>query len=100
MFPQDRPYHVLKFEPILDNPALVHHMILYSVPEFVDKEYFPCGETPPGAFPLYAWAVGMDPFETPENVGFRVGQGGSTGQYCLVLITHGALRCCHSVHCA
>lgn len=74
MFPQDRPYHVLKFEPILENPAYVHHMILYSVPEYVDKEYFPCGESPPGAFPLYAWAVGMDPFETPENVGFRVGQ--------------------------
>ncbi len=75
MFPQDRPYHVLKFEPILDNPAYVHHMILYSVPEYVDKEYFSCGETPPGAFPLYAWAVGMDTFETPENVGFRVGRG-------------------------
>jgi hypothetical protein len=86
MFPQDRPYHVLKFEPILDNPALVHHMILYSVPEFVDKEYFPCGETPPGAFPLYAWAVGMDPFETPENVGFRVGQDAVT-QY-IVLEIH------------
>jgi dopamine beta-monooxygenase len=79
MFPLDRPYHVVKFEPILDNPALVHHMILYSVPEFVSQEYFPCGETPAGAFPLYAWAVGMDAFETPEDVGFRVGQSMSTG---------------------
>eukprot|EP00029_Vermamoeba_vermiformis_P009811 TRINITY_DN5025_c0_g1_i1.p1 TRINITY_DN5025_c0_g1~~TRINITY_DN5025_c0_g1_i1.p1 ORF type:complete len:918 (+),score=220.33 TRINITY_DN5025_c0_g1_i1:175-2928(+) len=86
MFPQDRPYHVLKFEPILENPAYVHHMILYSVPEYVDKEYFPCGESPPGAFPLYAWAVGMDPFETPENVGFRVGQNAVT-QY-IVLEIH------------
>ena len=68
-------YYGLKFEAILDNPDVVHHMILYNCPgegavsQFraapAEEEGMQCPT------PMYSWAVGGGAFCTPSpEVGF------------------------------
>lgn len=73
-FPATKEFHITKFTPIKSNQQVLHHMILYSTEEWLGDDYFECPSMPSGSSPLYAWAVGGEAFEPPENVGFRVGK--------------------------
>jgi len=70
--------HAVKFEPIVDNKNLVHHMIIYSCQKDLDvnaKEY-ECVEMQKDCEYVQGWAVGAGTVYTPDNVGVRIG-----GQY-------------------
>ncbi|CAD7957012.1 unnamed protein product [Amoebophrya sp. A25] len=69
--------YVTRIEPLIDNKALLHHIILYSCPELTP-------ETMPstiydvlmidGCLALIAWAVGSNGIQFPENVAFKLGE--------------------------
>lgn len=73
--PTDKPYHMTRFEPIVDDPSIVHHITLFAWPEGVDMEDKPwdCKSPHPDSIIVYFWGVGMDPFEYPSEAGYRVG---------------------------
>uniref|UniRef100_A0A672I0U6 Monooxygenase, DBH-like 1, like n=1 Tax=Salarias fasciatus TaxID=181472 RepID=A0A672I0U6_SALFA len=77
-FPKlDKKHHVYLIEPVIDNPDIVHHMLLYRCPPFVTEQYDnPCyrGDQGDACFVVVAsWGVGGEIFEFLENVGIPVG---------------------------
>ncbi|KAM8831476.1 DBH-like monooxygenase protein 2 homolog [Spinachia spinachia] len=79
------PYHIHQIEPVIKNPDLVHHMLLYRCPPFVMEPYDnPCymGDVGDACFGVVAaWAVGGGVFELPEDVGIPVGGADSNTLY-------------------
>ncbi|XP_028253404.1 DBH-like monooxygenase protein 2 homolog [Parambassis ranga] len=77
-FPQlNTAHHIYQIVPVIDNPDIVHHMLLYSCPVYVTELHEgQCYMGDPGdaCFGVVAsWGVGGQAFEFPENVGFRIG---------------------------
>ncbi|KAL6066741.1 deleted 1 base in 1 codon [Balamuthia mandrillaris] len=74
-FPNDKKYHAIKIDPIVDS-HLVHHMILYSCVAPQDFTAGPCA----GAMrtecvnPWALWAVGSPGVIYPENAGLPFGK--------------------------
>ena len=77
-FPQDETYHVTSFDRIDDSEGIVHHMILYKSPIPANKCFRECLNMPSDSQLVWAWAVGMDAFPMPPDVGFPVGKFTST----------------------
>eukprot|EP01128_Nolandella_sp_AFSM9_P007026 TRINITY_DN374_c0_g2_i1.p1 TRINITY_DN374_c0_g2~~TRINITY_DN374_c0_g2_i1.p1 ORF type:complete len:1008 (-),score=217.47 TRINITY_DN374_c0_g2_i1:156-2915(-) len=78
-FPIDRNYHIVKIEPIVDDPALVHHISLYaSDAPYSRDEFFACQMTQKIYHPyyIYFWGIGMPPYYYPDDMGFKVGRDG------------------------
>ncbi|XP_034383025.1 DBH-like monooxygenase protein 2 homolog isoform X2 [Cyclopterus lumpus] len=79
------PYHIYQFEPVIEHPDLVHHILLYRCPSFVKDPYDkPCymGDIGDACFGVVAaWAVGGGVFELPENMGIPVGGADSNAFY-------------------
>lgn len=75
----DQDYHIIEFDPILDNQLMLHHMILYETANYTGDDYFDCSSMPKGSSPLYTWAVGGIRYELPSHVGFRIGK--TAGKY-------------------
>nr|XP_015802787.2 DBH-like monooxygenase protein 2 homolog [Nothobranchius furzeri] len=69
--------HIYQIEPIIENPTVVHHMLLYRCPTFVEAPYDnECymGHIGDACFAVMAsWAVGGGSFELPENTGIPIG---------------------------
>ncbi|XP_052390511.1 DBH-like monooxygenase protein 2 homolog isoform X2 [Carassius gibelio] len=72
----DRKQHIYRIEPVITNPDLVHHMLLYrcppSVTEPFEEECYTgvdgvCMET------VAVWGVGGGTFEFPEVAGLPIG---------------------------
>jgi hypothetical protein len=62
--PNDKSYHLIRFEPLINNPDMVHHMILYSsIEDFSARGYFRCSTMPQGSLPMFAWGLGVEAFE-------------------------------------
>ncbi|XP_075940786.1 DBH-like monooxygenase protein 2 homolog [Anarhichas minor] len=78
-------YYIYQIEPLIENPDIVHHMLLYRCPSFVTETYDkPCfmGDMGDACFEaVAAWAVGGGVFELPENVGIPVGGADSDTLY-------------------
>lgn len=75
-FPVDRTYHIVKFEPIIDDPALVHHISLYAADgPYSQETYFDCKMNQPiyHTYYIYFWGIGMPAYYYPADIGFRVG---------------------------
>lgn len=85
--PQDKKYHVVRAEPILNSshPHLVHHMILYTCLQDLDPVFLNSTSTGP---PVCAsgmqqkgmcysfwilWAVGGGPMQMPPEAGMPMG---------------------------
>uniref|UniRef100_A0A668A0Y1 Monooxygenase, DBH-like 1, like n=1 Tax=Myripristis murdjan TaxID=586833 RepID=A0A668A0Y1_9TELE len=70
-------HHIYRIEPIIEHHDIVHHMLLYGCPSFVNETYNgPCyrGDTGDHCFRVVAaWAVGGGVYEFPENAGIPVG---------------------------
>ncbi|XP_037304540.2 DBH-like monooxygenase protein 2 homolog [Pungitius pungitius] len=79
------PYHIYQIEPVIKNPDLVHHILLYRCPSYVTEPYDrPCymgdvGDTCFGV--VAAWGVGGGVFELPEDVGIPIGGADSNTLY-------------------
>jgi len=80
--------HIVRFEAIVDQQAVLHHMVLYTL----NEGYAPYSSTPIGcnmpsnAIPIFAWGPGSDPVTLPPQAGFRV--GGNSGVINAVLNFH------------
>jgi len=87
-FPANETLTIIRFDAILDNSQVLHHMVMFQLP--VGAADF--GSTPqpcnmaPGGVPIYAWAPGGDPVIMPPEAGFTV--GGTTGLIYVVLQLH------------
>jgi hypothetical protein len=68
----DKRVQVVSARPIIDNPQVLHHWILYNTASAVnDGENASCiGAHPTAAF-VTGWAPGGDGLELPEDVGLR-----------------------------
>lgn len=72
-FTPEQMLHVVAFEAIIDDPAVVHHMILSRTSEPMDLVE-PCYPSPEGAIEAqWGWAPGVEPLVVPPQAGFLVG---------------------------
>lgn len=63
--------HVTAFAPHVDNPKIVHHILIFKSPTPVPAEPFPCSAVGSAAWQLVAgWAPGGSNFELPPEAGF------------------------------
>jgi hypothetical protein len=84
VFPQDRKYHLLRAEAILNSshPELVHHMIIYSCVSEVSAQSYADAAAPSTCdtrmqldCPVFwvMWAVGSGPLQLPDAAGLPMG---------------------------
>jgi hypothetical protein len=78
--PWSEPAHALRFEPIVDDAAIVHHLSLGAVEQptelTFDGKITPCGGVQdPIRYALAFWLPGVAPVELPEDVGMRLPHG-------------------------
>jgi len=70
--------NVVQFAPVVDNTQILHHMILYRVPDHGSQDTpYDCFGGPQGASPqfMYGWAPGAGAFNFPADVGLPVKDG-------------------------
>jgi len=74
--PVTEPRFVRRFEAVLDQRRVVHHIVLLRDPDrsTAGMPAFRCSGMPASSQYLYAWAPGQDAFEFPEG-GLRVTPG-------------------------
>uniref|UniRef100_A0A3P9KJA9 Monooxygenase, DBH-like 1, like n=1 Tax=Oryzias latipes TaxID=8090 RepID=A0A3P9KJA9_ORYLA len=70
-------HHIYQIEPEIENPDIVHHMLLYHCPPTVTTPYEnPCyrGDLGDVCFGVVAaWGTGGGVYELPENAGIPIG---------------------------
>uniref|UniRef100_A0A9J8CB34 Monooxygenase, DBH-like 1, like n=3 Tax=Cyprinus carpio TaxID=7962 RepID=A0A9J8CB34_CYPCA len=85
----DRKQHIYRTEPVITNPDLVHHLLLYRCPPSVTEPFEAecytgvdreCMET------VAVWGVGGGAFEFPEVAGLPI--GGNVGGFLYRLEVH------------
>jgi len=69
------PYHIIRFDPLIDNALVLHHLLLYQSATPAPAGFQSCASIPSGAVPIYAWAPGEAPLILPNVTGFLVGNG-------------------------
>jgi len=73
--PVDGPRFIKRFEVKLEDPRIVHHVVLLrDVERLAPEGSYSCFDMPEGSDYLYAWAPGQDALEFPEG-GLRVEPG-------------------------
>lgn len=85
-FVLDELEHVVAFEAVIDNPEVVHHMILGVGPGPIDGVE-PCYPSSPGVWMHWGWAPGIQPLLLPEEAGMLIGDAPG-GQVHYVLQIH------------
>jgi len=74
-FLADKKRQVIRFAPARDNANVLHHMVLYAVPEpWAMNKVEICNRMPPGSTPMYAWAPGGEILTMPDEAGVEVGE--------------------------
>ncbi|XP_060562497.1 dopamine beta-hydroxylase-like [Ruditapes philippinarum] len=73
----DIPYHVTRFEPIINNTDIIHHMLVFGCDfEMDEKGPHPCDSLDYRCHTwLGKWDVGMDDLIMQDNGGVRIGKG-------------------------
>ncbi|KAK3607129.1 hypothetical protein CHS0354_036070 [Potamilus streckersoni] len=78
--PSDKEYHLIAFEPVIDNANIMHHILLIGCQAVTHEVYKPyaCGMTAGHNCSgiLGAWSVGLSGLCYDEKAGFRIGQKG------------------------
>lgn len=75
----DRPNHIVRFDPIINRTDIVHHLIVFSCTDAVTKtDPWICGlEMPSGCKEfVWGWALGGKSECIPEEAGIPVGANG------------------------
>jgi hypothetical protein len=68
--------HIIAFAPHVDNPKIVHHILIFKSLTPVAKEMFPCSVFGSLAWELVAgWAPGGANLEFPPEAGYPDGEG-------------------------
>lgn len=72
----DAKRHVTGILPTIQNPKIVHHILLMQAENTVDPTPKPCGEFSIARYRmLYAWAPGVGGFELPKEAGLPAETG-------------------------
>lgn len=71
----DQLRHVVAFEPLVDNAAVVHHMMLHTVGPDTDPLAV-CYGNPDGLWTQWGWGAGGGTLELPPEAGFLFGESG------------------------
>ncbi|KAM9779549.1 DBH-like monooxygenase protein 2 homolog isoform 2-T3 [Syngnathus typhle] len=78
-------HHIIRFEPVIENPDVVHHMLLYNCPPSVTTPYDgECYLDRLGALChaiVAAWALGGQIFDFPEDAGIPIGGSDNSAFY-------------------
>ncbi|XP_043962058.1 DBH-like monooxygenase protein 2 homolog [Gambusia affinis] len=78
-------HHIYQIVPEIEHQEIVHHMLLYHCPSFVNETYDkPCymGDIGDACFGVVAsWAIGGRAYELPENTGIPIGGTQSDTHY-------------------
>jgi len=75
-WPADAQYHAIEFEAFIDQPEVVHHIILFNCLSQWEREPQVCGDMPEDCITfVFLWAVGSDKMVAPEEAGMLVGRG-------------------------
>jgi hypothetical protein len=75
-WPDDSQYHAVEFDSYIDQPEVVHHIIIFNCLSQWKPEPQVCGDMPKDCISfVYLWAVGSEPMVAPEEAGMRVGRG-------------------------
>ncbi|XP_026113970.1 DBH-like monooxygenase protein 2 homolog [Carassius auratus] len=86
----DRKQHIYRIEPVITNPDLVHHLLLYrcppSVTETFEAECYTSLRTNLCMETTAVWGVGGGAFEFPEVAGLPI--GGNVGGFLYRLEVH------------
>jgi len=77
-FPTTGKYHIIRFEPMIDNSLVLHHMLLYQASSQPPAGFQSCSMLPSGSTPIWAWAPGSQPMDLPAVAGVPIGSGSST----------------------
>ncbi|XP_054617093.1 DBH-like monooxygenase protein 2 homolog isoform X3 [Dunckerocampus dactyliophorus] len=87
--PLDTKHHIYQFQPVIEHPDLVHHMLLYSCPPLVttpsEGKCYQGNARDACLGVVAAWAVGGGVFALPENAGIPIG-GGDNGAFYMLQI--------------
>jgi hypothetical protein len=63
--------HLTAIAPVIDDPAIVHHLVLFEAGAAVSPVPSRCAESSvAGMQPVYGWAPGGKPLELPKEAGF------------------------------
>jgi len=86
---KDTSYHAIGFEPIIDNEAYVHHIVILACDYknvYYSDQIFRCEESPPDCMQnMIGWGVGQKTFEFPPEAGMM---WGTFESYFVVLQIH------------
>lgn len=77
--PRDKEYHIVANEGVLDNPHLLHHMVIYGCEESVTRITAPseCKMTSPDCTNIISsWTLGRPGECFGDKIGYRIGQKG------------------------
>jgi len=73
----DKKVQLVSARPIIDNPQVLHHWLLYNGDAAVqDGTHSDCIGAHPNTAMLAGWAPGGESLETPPDVGVQVASGG------------------------
>ena len=63
--------HLVGIAPLIDNPSIVHHLVLFQTDSSVSSTPKPCSMTQSARWRIvYGWAPGGGNFEFPQEAGF------------------------------
>jgi hypothetical protein len=72
----DAPTQALAMYPVVENPQVIHHWLLYAVDSVdSDRISYDCTNVHPIARTIGGWAPGMGNWYLPKHVGFDLGKG-------------------------
>lgn len=70
---KDSPTHITAFAPKIDNPTIVHHVVVYEAPSSHAGKPTPCSAGSALAWRMVlGWAPGAKGLELPPDVGFPI----------------------------
>lgn len=75
--PEAQKRHITAIAPHIDNPAVVHHLLLFIAPEAISPDPAPCTFTPAQWKLVYTWGPGTGPRVLPPEAGFPLDAGAS-----------------------
>src|SRR5262249_48970110 len=65
--------HGIAMGPMIQNPAIVHHVLLFQAPDSMSNEPVACDATTSASWKLVTgWAPGGGNFELPREAGFPI----------------------------
>ncbi len=83
--PAESKRHMVAFDPLVDDAAVVHHLVLYRLATPMAAGFQECFEMPDATEATWAWAPGSSTMILPEEAGIALGDNGTESHFALQL---------------